>query len=392
MLYVLATMRVFISHACEDKEAVARPLALGLRSRGVDVWFDEFSISLGDSLSACIDRGLLSCDVGIIIVSPSFIKKQWTQRELSGLMAREVGEARKLILPVWHGVSEAEVRAFSPMLADRKAASTADGVASVIAQVTAAVRFQRTGDNVAARSPNMSSAEGWGLYSWVTGALLLLVGLFALFEREPVSRREEEPKKLEVATSHGTDAITAAAPLPINELAESVGCVERLPHGDFSPMPSALFEDFSLSLRAGRYVKPYYPNAPNAGRLRTHRKFDSSFWAEWDVDDAGRIVFVKDYRGRGYRLFYGSGGRLRNLVDSQKNRLDFSYDEVGRLEKIKIPDSTIWHEVTLLRDATGSLGGLKGVNGSIRVLSALAMLPAMCVTVSPASRYLETWD
>ena len=45
-------VKTFISHASEDKKAIARPLADALRDRRVDVWYDEYSLKLGDSLRA----------------------------------------------------------------------------------------------------------------------------------------------------------------------------------------------------------------------------------------------------------------------------------------------------------------------------------------------------
>jgi hypothetical protein len=45
---------VFISHASEDKESVARPLAEELISRGLKVWYDDLTltsvIAFGDQL------------------------------------------------------------------------------------------------------------------------------------------------------------------------------------------------------------------------------------------------------------------------------------------------------------------------------------------------------
>lgn len=53
--------QVFISHASEDKEDVARPLASGLQEKGYRVWFDEFTLRVGDSYGgqsteACLAR------------------------------------------------------------------------------------------------------------------------------------------------------------------------------------------------------------------------------------------------------------------------------------------------------------------------------------------------
>jgi hypothetical protein len=49
---------VFISHATEDKDEVARPLAQALHNAGLRVWLDENELQLGDSLRAKIDHGL----------------------------------------------------------------------------------------------------------------------------------------------------------------------------------------------------------------------------------------------------------------------------------------------------------------------------------------------
>lgn len=39
----------FISHAYEDKDSFVRELALTLQGRGLKVWYDEFTIRLGNS-------------------------------------------------------------------------------------------------------------------------------------------------------------------------------------------------------------------------------------------------------------------------------------------------------------------------------------------------------
>lgn len=115
---------VFVSHASEDKDTFVRPLAVALRSLGVSVWYDEFSLRLGDSLSRSIDKGLTSSRFGLVVISPHFIEKPWPEYELRGLLAREIQEGR-VILPMWHGVTRQQVVAFSPPLADKVALNTA---------------------------------------------------------------------------------------------------------------------------------------------------------------------------------------------------------------------------------------------------------------------------
>lgn len=114
----------FICHASEDKDDVARPLAKELRKLGFGVWFDEFSLKVGDSLRRTIDRGLRLSRFGVIILSKDFFAKNWPQYELNGLVSREI-EGKKVILPVWHGVTKKEVEHFSPPLSDKVAANTA---------------------------------------------------------------------------------------------------------------------------------------------------------------------------------------------------------------------------------------------------------------------------
>jgi len=114
---------VFISHTSEDKDAFVRPLARALCNLGVKVWYDEFSLRLGDSLSRSIDKGLAESAFGIVVISPHFITKPWPEYELRGLVAREIGEDR-IILPIWHGVTRRDVLKFSPSLADKIALDT----------------------------------------------------------------------------------------------------------------------------------------------------------------------------------------------------------------------------------------------------------------------------
>ena len=90
---------VFISHASEDKIDFVKPFADSLINFGLKVWYDEFELKIGDSLRRSIDRGLVNSKYGIVVLSPSFFAKQWTQYELDGLVAREMNGV-KVILPL----------------------------------------------------------------------------------------------------------------------------------------------------------------------------------------------------------------------------------------------------------------------------------------------------
>ena len=115
---------VFISHASEDKESFVRALAERLTQGGLAVWYDDTTLKWGDSLRREIDKGLARSRFGVVVLSESFFRKEWPQRELDGLVQLETA-GRSRILPIWHKVSKDEVAAFSPTLADKVALNTA---------------------------------------------------------------------------------------------------------------------------------------------------------------------------------------------------------------------------------------------------------------------------
>ena len=131
---------VFICHASEDKDDFVRPLAELLQQQHIEVWYDEFSLSIGDSLTRKIDEGLARSKFGVVILSPDFFRKPWAKRELSGLTQREMVEDRSLILPVWHRVSVQDVAQFSPSLADKKAVSSSEGINAVLREIVRKIK------------------------------------------------------------------------------------------------------------------------------------------------------------------------------------------------------------------------------------------------------------
>lgn len=131
---------VFISHAWEDKESFVGPLVEALRARGLGVWYDALTLEVGDSLRESIDKGLSSSTFGVVVLSHAFFAKQWPTRELNGLVAKAMGEGRKVVLPVWHGIGRQEVESYSYPLADLVAARSDEGVEAVADSLERVVR------------------------------------------------------------------------------------------------------------------------------------------------------------------------------------------------------------------------------------------------------------
>jgi len=129
---------LFISHASEDKDSFVRPLAGRLVESGFKVWYDEFDLRIGDSLSESIDYGLASATAGLVVISKAFMAKPWPRRELRGLTARQLDHSSRL-MPLWHGVELEDVIQFSPPLADIKALRSTVGLEAIVSEIARAM-------------------------------------------------------------------------------------------------------------------------------------------------------------------------------------------------------------------------------------------------------------
>jgi TIR domain len=132
----------------------AKPLAETLRAAGATVWLDAQELKLGDSLSAKIDDGLSRSRFGVVIISRAFLDKHWPKKELAGFRAKEE-DGRKIILPVWHGVTRQDVVRFSPTLADTLAGDTTKGI-DAVATALLDVVFDPGSGSPSANNPSIS--------------------------------------------------------------------------------------------------------------------------------------------------------------------------------------------------------------------------------------------
>jgi|GEM_PF-779610 len=131
---------VFICHASEDKDEFVRPLAERLKEHHLEVWYDEFSLKVGDSLRRSIDIGLSKSRHGIVVLTRNFFNKEWPKWELDGLVQRQMYAKTKLILPIWHNISKKEVIEFSPPLADKIAIKSNKGIDYVVSQLLKTIK------------------------------------------------------------------------------------------------------------------------------------------------------------------------------------------------------------------------------------------------------------
>lgn len=120
--YVMARSRnevplAFISHDSRDKDTVARRIAINLKEALCPVWYDEFSLKVGDNLRESIEKGLRECKKCILVLSPNFLSNSgWTRKEFDSIFTREILENQKLVLPVWYKVTKDAVYDYCPSL------------------------------------------------------------------------------------------------------------------------------------------------------------------------------------------------------------------------------------------------------------------------------------
>ena len=103
----------------EDKDEFVRPLAISLIRKGWKVWYDELSLKVENSLRRSIDSGVIRAKHGLVVLSPSFLSKNWPAYQLDGLTTKEMISGNAVILPLWHKVTRDDIARYSLSLADK---------------------------------------------------------------------------------------------------------------------------------------------------------------------------------------------------------------------------------------------------------------------------------
>lgn len=151
---------VFVSHAWEDKKEFVDELVSEMRKLGLKVWYDTDKLKWGDSMREKIDKGLSKSRYGIVVLSPEYIRedKYWTKAELNGLFQKETING-KTILPIWHNLTKQQVTEYSPLIADRKALTTALMTSAEMAAELNAL-FSHVEEEVDGQTENADAEQG----------------------------------------------------------------------------------------------------------------------------------------------------------------------------------------------------------------------------------------
>ncbi|MFN3069170.1 toll/interleukin-1 receptor domain-containing protein [Serratia sp. J2] len=122
---------VFLCHAWDDRQGVAKDLHDLLVAAGVKVWFSEKDLSLGVPMMRAIDKGLANSRIGLVLVTPALInrlpKEGVADKELSALLAGNQ------LVPIVHNTTYEALRNVSPLLASRSGLDTGEDPMTVVA-------------------------------------------------------------------------------------------------------------------------------------------------------------------------------------------------------------------------------------------------------------------
>jgi TIR domain len=130
----------FICHDWRDKKDVAQPIAIGLSKMRCPVWYDEYSVKVGDSLRARVEKGLKESKKCVLILSPNFLSNTgWTKTEFDSIFTRQILEGSNVVLPVWCGVTKEQIYDYSPSLLDRLAVRWEEGIEEVLRKLCRAI-------------------------------------------------------------------------------------------------------------------------------------------------------------------------------------------------------------------------------------------------------------
>lgn len=170
---------VFVSHAVEDKISIANELADGLLKAGLKVWYSGNELSIGKSIKETINNGLAQSRFGIVILSPTYLSKDWTIREFYWL----INQNKNTILPILHNITLKEIVAKYPFMADVYCIHSDKGMDYVVNAITTRIK----GDTPAPKKRKFSQYLRVGLVT------LALSGAYPAYKQFQPAHSSDNP-------------------------------------------------------------------------------------------------------------------------------------------------------------------------------------------------------
>jgi hypothetical protein len=197
----------FISHAVEDKLPVANELCARLEAAGLKIWYSGRELSVGDRISDAIEEGLRNSRFGIVILSPTYISKDWTMREFYSLLSRS--DYRKVILPILYDITPKELLSKDITMADTFALRADKGMDYLVEVLTAEIGRQKRDSGIRRQNVGRRRFIGLGI------GLLMVAGIGTAYiylgENTPGNEDAPTPALIERLVSKRLQALQTKA-------------------------------------------------------------------------------------------------------------------------------------------------------------------------------------
>jgi hypothetical protein len=233
--------RVYLAHASEDRNTLAKPFAEALMANGIEVWFDEWEIRAGDSLRRKMEEGLANCTHFVVLLTPNSLHKPWVETEIDAGFIRSVGgESRFIGIRTGVGVND-----LSPFLRTLRCPEVhldqTGEVKALIADIHGVSRKPARGT-----APHYVKTQPEGLKAWSASAVAVAVAVAEHLVRNSGLGRKLDPQVTVADVAQATGLPQEDIRLGVLDLAGN-GLVEESkalgPSGAFWPNTS-LFVEF----------------------------------------------------------------------------------------------------------------------------------------------------
>ena len=96
---------VFICFAAEDRYIIAEPIVHHLKNYGIDIWYDRYTMVLGDNrVEKNLKEGAENCNYALIIISENTIKSKCAMEEIN-IIKRRYRLDNVIVFPVLYEIS-----------------------------------------------------------------------------------------------------------------------------------------------------------------------------------------------------------------------------------------------------------------------------------------------
>jgi hypothetical protein len=126
---------VFLSHSSKDNDK-ARRIANSLSNQGIDVWFDEWEIRIGESITQKIEKGLQDADFVAVLLTKHSVESRWVEKEWQSKIGEEADSWKVKILPLW-----AEICNIPYLLKDKRYANFVNDFDEGISELISAINY-----------------------------------------------------------------------------------------------------------------------------------------------------------------------------------------------------------------------------------------------------------